>query len=54
LQDFPHHINEFQAAVRQLGAFKLAHYLAAAWGRQLPGAEYVPLPAAHLGPVRQR
>jgi hypothetical protein len=44
------HLHEFQAAAGRPDASKLAHYLAAAWGGQLPGAEeyqeYVPLPAA--------
>jgi hypothetical protein len=49
------HLHEIQAAAGRPGASKLAHYLVAAWGGQLPGAEeYVPLPAAYLGAVRQR
>jgi hypothetical protein len=49
------HLHETQAAAGRPGASKLAHCLAAAWGGQLPGAEeYVPLPAAYLGAVRQR
>jgi hypothetical protein len=49
------HLHEIQAAAGRPGASKLAHYLAAAWGRQLFGAEeYVPLPAAYLGAVLQR
>jgi hypothetical protein len=49
------HLHEIQAAAGRAGASKLAHYLAAAWGGQVPVAEeYVPLPAAYLGAVRQR
>jgi hypothetical protein len=48
------HQHEIQAAAGRPGASKLAHYLAAAWGGQLPGAEeYVPLSAAYLGAVLQ-
>jgi hypothetical protein len=51
----PRHLHEFQAAAGRPGASKLAHYLAAAWDGQLPGAEeYVPLLAAYLGALRQR
>jgi hypothetical protein len=49
------HLHEIQAAAGRPGASKLAHYLAAAWAGQLPGAEeYVPSPAAYLGAVSQR
>ena len=49
------HLSEIQAAAGRPGATKLAHYLDAAWGGNLPQpGEYVPLPAAYLGAVRQR
>ena len=49
------HLAEIQAAAGRPGASKLAHYLAAAWGGQVPepGA-YVPWPATYLSAVRQR
>jgi hypothetical protein len=48
------HLHEIQAAAGRPGTSKLAHYLAAAWGGQLPGVEeYLALPAAYLGAVWQ-
>jgi hypothetical protein len=41
------HLHEIQASAGRPSASKLPHYLAAAWGRQLPGAE-------EYGPCLQR
>ena len=49
------HLQEISAAAARPGATKLAHYLATAWGGQLPPAEeYIPAPVAYLAAVRQR
>ena len=49
------HLQEVSAAAARPGASKLAHYLATAWGGQLPPAEeHAPGPAAYLAAVRQR
>jgi hypothetical protein len=54
-QALGHHLQQISAAAARPGASKLAHYLAAAWGGQLPSAEeYSPVPVAYLGAVRQR
>ena len=43
------HLQEVSAAAARHGASKLAHYLATAWGAQLPPSEeYAPALAAHL------
>jgi hypothetical protein len=49
------HLGEIRAAAQRQGASKLAYYLDAAWGGQVPWVTEESLePAAYLGAVRQR